>query len=630
MQLKAGTVLQGGKYRIEKILGQGGFGITYLASIEIESVQSLGRIKMEVPVTIKEFFMKDHCNRDATTSQVSISSQGAKELVESFKRKFIKEAQTIAALEHPNIVKIHDVFEENGTAYYAMEYIEGGSLSDYVAQHGPMSEQLALRYIGQIAKALEYLHSRQMNHLDVKPGNILLNASNDVILIDFGLSKHYDEEGHATSTTPVGISHGYAPMEQYRNGGVSEFSPATDIYSLGATLYKLLTGQTPPDAGSVFDGGLPSLPAGISAATCNAVSQAMQPKRKDRPQSISAFLSLLDIEQPDAEDLEATVITSPSSFTKNDSDIPHNPSQSGKSELRDEPADKESGIWTAFKTHWKNRPMVTNIVLVLACLAYLLPALLAAVDLAEDWLSFVSFSSNLCFVVGIVMFLFNKRQGIIPIVICVFWYTVTAGVVFVFIFVIIPAAVVVGSLFIRKNGISTWEYMKNQSRLSSHSARAKNNIDIPHNPSQSGKSELRDEPADKESGIWTAFKTHWKNRSMVTNTVLLLACLVAMLLDFKALINLFEDQDVWAAGMFMTSLCFTVGTSMLLCNKWQGMIPFGISIMFFLVLLFPLGLLIVLATAVFVGSLFIRKNGISTWEYMKNQSRLSSHKEIEK
>ena len=102
MQLKAGTVLQGGKYRIEKILGQGGFGITYLASIEIESVQSLGRIKMEVPVTIKEFFMKEHCNRDATTSQVSISSQGAKELVENFKRKFIKEAQTLAALEHPH------------------------------------------------------------------------------------------------------------------------------------------------------------------------------------------------------------------------------------------------------------------------------------------------------------------------------------------------------------------------------------------------------------------------------------------------------------------------------------------------------------------------------------------------
>ena len=277
------TLLQGGKYRIVRFIGSGGFGCTYEAE----------HVMLKKRVAIKEFFMKDHCNRDATTSQVSISSQGAKELVESFKRKFIKEAQTIAALEHPNIVKIHDVFEENGTAYYAMEYIEGGSLSDYVAQHGPMSEQLALRYIGQIASALEYLHSRQMNHLDVKPGNILLNASNDAILIDFGLSKHYDEEGHATSTTPVGISHGYAPMEQYEQNEIWNFSPATDIYSLGATLFYLLVGVKPPKASEVLNDGLPALPGYISPGTRAAIEAAMQPRRKDRPQSMSEFLGLL-------------------------------------------------------------------------------------------------------------------------------------------------------------------------------------------------------------------------------------------------------------------------------------------------------------------------------------------------
>ena len=132
-----------------------------------------------------------------------------------------------------------------------------------------------------------------MNHLDVKPGNILLDENRNAVLIDFGLSKRYDEEGNQTSTTPVGISHGYAPLEQYKKGGVGTFSPATDIYSLGATLYKLLTGQTPPEATELMDEELPSLPANISPATVSAIKKAMQVGRKSRSQNIKEFLSLL-------------------------------------------------------------------------------------------------------------------------------------------------------------------------------------------------------------------------------------------------------------------------------------------------------------------------------------------------
>ena len=162
-------------------------------------------------------------------------------MVNRYRDKFIKEARALAKLRHRHIVRIIDVFEENNTAYYVMEYIAGGSLGDK-AKGAALPEADAVRYIRQVASALDYVHSRHMMHLDVKPSNILLNSDGEAILIDFGLSKQYDMSGEQTSSTPVGISHGYAPMEQYKRGGVGTFSPATDIYSLGATLYKLVTG----------------------------------------------------------------------------------------------------------------------------------------------------------------------------------------------------------------------------------------------------------------------------------------------------------------------------------------------------------------------------------------------------
>lgn len=116
--------------------------------------------------------MKEYCNRNADTSHITIGTEGSRELVARFQQKFIKEAQSIAGLNHPNIIRIHDVFEENDTAYYVMEYIEGGSLQEYVTRYGALQETEALHYIHQIAGALNYIHQRQMSHLDVKPGNI--------------------------------------------------------------------------------------------------------------------------------------------------------------------------------------------------------------------------------------------------------------------------------------------------------------------------------------------------------------------------------------------------------------------------------------------------------------------------
>ena len=285
MLLKKGTLLQGGKYKIEKVLGQGGFGITYLAT----------QINLNRKVAIKEFFMKDMCCREEDTNQVYYISSD-RNFVDNFKNKFIKEAQTISSLNHRNIIRIHDTFEENGTAYYAMEYIDGCSISDILKQQGKLQEDVAIQYIKEVAEALNYIHSKHINHLDIKPSNIMVRqVDNSVVLIDFGVAKQYDlltDEG--TTSTPVGVSHGYSPLEQYSDGGVQNFSPQSDIYALGATLYTMVVGEKPPHAVSISQNGSPTIPNTISPNIRNAITAAMKLKRSERPQSVSSFVNILN------------------------------------------------------------------------------------------------------------------------------------------------------------------------------------------------------------------------------------------------------------------------------------------------------------------------------------------------
>lgn len=297
--LKINSTLQGGKYKIIAMLGQGGFGITYLAE----------NTMLDGKVAIKEFFFKDYCNRDEETSHVTIPTEGNREIVERFKTKFIKEARTIFKLNHPNIVRILDIFEENGTAYYVMDYIEGESLNDLVKRRGAIPEAEAIGYIREAGSALTYIHGKNLNHLDIKPGNLMKRKDNGKVqVIDFGVSKQYDSTtGNQTSTTPVGISHGYAPIEQYQKNGVQSFSPQSDVYALAATLFKLLTGITPPEAMMVQDEGLPveDLRArGVSVRVINAIDAAMQTRRK-RTQSVAEFLRNLESK----DEGEATVMT---------------------------------------------------------------------------------------------------------------------------------------------------------------------------------------------------------------------------------------------------------------------------------------------------------------------------------
>jgi len=278
------TTLQGGKYRIERVLGQGGFGITYMA----EQI-SLGR-----RVAIKEFFIENLCDRSISESTIMRTiTNGSAPIVDRYKQKFLKEARVISELHHENIINVYDVFEENGTAYYVMEYIDGGSLGSLLQQKVKLAEDEAVNYITIIASAVDYIHQRNINHFDIKPDNIMLRRDNTPVLIDFGISKRYDNAGAATTTTPVGISDGYAPIEQYSADGVASFSPQTDIYSLGATLYKLVTGQTPPSAPARSGGSSFNLPTTLSPSIRNAINTAMKINRIERTASVQQFISSL-------------------------------------------------------------------------------------------------------------------------------------------------------------------------------------------------------------------------------------------------------------------------------------------------------------------------------------------------
>ena len=286
MTLQQDYTLQDGNYRILKVLGQGGFGITYLAI----------QVRLDRKVAIKEFFMKNFCERNETTRQVTLGTAGSRESVNSCRKKFVKEAKHIALLNHPNIIRIIDVFDENSTSYYVMEYIEGGSLENKLGITR-LSMSDATRYILQVAETLKYIHKKNIAHLDIKPSNIMLNGNDEIVLIDFGVSKQYDfSTGERTSVSPVGCSSGYAPLEQYEPDGVNDFSPQTDIYSLGATYFKLLTGITPLKASEITKGFLQeNLKAkGVPTAVISIICKSMEKLQENRFSDVCSFIEGLN------------------------------------------------------------------------------------------------------------------------------------------------------------------------------------------------------------------------------------------------------------------------------------------------------------------------------------------------
>ena len=303
-QLTQGTLLHGGTYKIEKVLGQGSFGITYLAE----------HTKLAKKVAIKEFFMKELNSR---SEDGSITGMSDGSLSQSYCHKFQKEAINLSHLDHPNIVRVTDSFSENGTFYYVMDYIDGQNLNDYVKTHYVDAEE-AVSIIKSVADALIYMHEeKHMLHLDLKPSNVMRRSDGHVFLIDFGLSKHYGDDGQPETSTTIGLGTvGYAPIEQANRARNGEFRPTIDVYALGATLYKLLTRETPPPASDlVSDDELlenklreKKIPDNL----IKVVIGAMCPNVKKRIQSVRVFRDVLTgsrtLESASTKPSEETVV----------------------------------------------------------------------------------------------------------------------------------------------------------------------------------------------------------------------------------------------------------------------------------------------------------------------------------
>ena len=284
--LPCGKTLKKDRYRIFSYISHGGFGNTYLAEDTL----------LNKYVAIKELFVRDICDRELQTEDVKISIETNKTTFEGLKKKFIKEAKRLQAFHCPNIIRVYDCFEENGTAYYSMDYIPGDSLASVLKQKSRLSESYIRTLLPGLLSALNTVHNEKIWHLDIKPANLMLRNGNSLVLIDFGASKQYeDKEGkNLTSSSAMAYTSGFAPPEQISNNA-KNIGAWTDIYSLGATLFNLLTGCKPPQTDEIISEGLPLFPSDVSSEMVKAVTEMMQPNRNTRPQSISEVAQLLQI-----------------------------------------------------------------------------------------------------------------------------------------------------------------------------------------------------------------------------------------------------------------------------------------------------------------------------------------------
>ncbi|HSE01501.1 MAG TPA: protein kinase [Burkholderiales bacterium] len=272
-------------YTIERVLGQGGFGITYLAR----------DTNLDQLVAIKEYLPVEVASR-RPDSTVRSRSEGQRERYRWGLDRFIQEARTLARFDHPNIVRVHSVFEFNGTAYMVMRFEEGDNLAALLERRGTLPERDLLRILLPILDGLELVHNAGFIHRDIKPDNIHIRADGSPVLLDFGSARHALGKAH---TLTILVAPGYAAFEQYHSTSENQ-GPWTDIYGLGATCYRAIAGIPPMDAitrskgilGSTHEVLVPARNVGsgrYSAQLLAAVDHALEFVEKNRPQTVSEW-----------------------------------------------------------------------------------------------------------------------------------------------------------------------------------------------------------------------------------------------------------------------------------------------------------------------------------------------------
>ena len=233
--LKPGTPLMHGQYTIEGFLAAGGFGITYLAKDSLER-----------PIVVKECFPGSFCRRQGAS--VAPRSRAHQNELKSIVRLFANEAKSLAKAKHPNIVGVHQIFEENNTAYMALDFVRGRDLLE-ILQEEPksLSPERIQEYLVKILDAIKHVHDLGMLHRDISPDNIIINETGEPILIDFGAAREDTNEKVTRMLSALRVvKDGYSPQEFYIAG--SDQTPSCDLYSLAASFYHIATGELPPDS----------------------------------------------------------------------------------------------------------------------------------------------------------------------------------------------------------------------------------------------------------------------------------------------------------------------------------------------------------------------------------------------
>ena len=281
-ELEAGTLLGGDRYQVLRVLGRGGFGITY----------DVGDRRLQRRVAMKELFPESAVRHGS----VVLAPPQARDAFRTAKERFLREARVLARFTHPGIVRVYEVFEAHGTAYLVMELLDGRTLTDLLMEHGrPFGEPELLDIGGRVAAALRPVHAAGVLHRDVNPSNIMLTRHGRVVVIDFGLARSY-HDAHTAGVTRL-VTPGYAPVEQYRGEG--RFGPWTDVYGLAATLYRLGTGRIPVaavnrDAGVALPSPCEVNPS-LSRTISDAILDGLELEPQHRPQDLDAFLARLKI-----------------------------------------------------------------------------------------------------------------------------------------------------------------------------------------------------------------------------------------------------------------------------------------------------------------------------------------------